>query len=315
MASDLPTNLLEAIRYFSNPERAFDFVKSLRWPDGQVTCPRPACQGTEHSFLATRRIWKCKKCRRQFSVKVGTIFEDSPLGWDKWLPAIWLLANSKNSVSSHELGRALGVSQKTAWFMFHRIRKAMESRTFVKLSGTVEVDETYIGGLAKNMHRSARKYLTGSGPADKAAVQGAIQRGGRVKAEVLSDLTQVRLRGNVRVRRWVEPDSTVYSDEAAAYMGLDRYFTHKSVNHTREYVSGGVHTNTMESFWALLKRSIKGTQIHVDEEHLDRYVTERIFCFDYRNASDLERMRMALDGVGDRRLTWKALTAKYPLAA
>jgi len=307
-SNELPTTLLEAIRYFSDPERAFEFVKALRWPDGRVTCPRCRHDG-QHSFLTTRRIWKCGKCRRQFSVKVGTIFEDSPLGWDKWLPAIWLLANSKNSVSSHELGRALGVTQKTAWFMFHRIRKAMESRSFAKLSGTVEADETFVGGLAANMHNGVRRQrITSRGGDDKAVVQGVIQRGGRVRAETVEATTKLRLQGNVR--RWVEEGSAVYTDQAMAYRGLDRHFAHKSVDHSREYVSGDVHTNTMESFWALLKRSIKGTQIHVDEEHLDRYVTERIFCFDHRIASDLERMRLALGGVSDRRLTWKALTAR-----
>lgn len=303
----LPRTLVEAIRYFSDPEKAFEFVKSLRWPDGQVTCPRCRYDG-QHSFLKTRRIWKCGNCKRQFSAKVGTIFEDSPLGWDKWLPAIWLLANSKNSVSSYELGRAIGVCQKSAWFMFHRIRKAMESRSFVKLSGTVEVDETFIGGLAKNMHASRRKYLTGGGGVDKAAVQGVIQRGGRVRAEVVPDLTRIRLQGNVR--RWVEEGSAVYSDEATAYMGLDQHFAHKSVNHKREYVVGDVHTNTLESFWAVLKRSIKGTQIHVTERHLNRYVNERVFCYDHRNATDLERMVLAVGGVGERRLTWNALTTR-----
>jgi transposase-like protein len=122
---EAPTTLLKAVAYFADQDRAFDFVASIRWPDGNVTCPR--C-GTGHpSFISTRQVWKCKGCHKQFSLKVGTIFEDSPLGWDKWVPAVWLLANSKNSVSSHELGRALGVTQKTAWFMLHRIRDAMET--------------------------------------------------------------------------------------------------------------------------------------------------------------------------------------------
>lgn len=141
-ATPEPTNLIEAIRYFSDADRAFDFVLKLRWQDGKVICPR--CGHSETSFLTTRRIWKCKGCRKQFSLKVGTIFEDSPLGWDKWLPAIWLIANSKNSISSHELARSLGVTQKSAWFMLHRIRDAMQSGTFQKMAGITEVDDTFI---------------------------------------------------------------------------------------------------------------------------------------------------------------------------
>src|SRR5450759_2461771 len=145
-----PTTLLEAIRFFADEDRAFAFVLKLRWPEGNVSCPR--CGHGEQSFVSTRRVWKCKGCRKQFSLKVGTVFEDSPLGWDKWLPAVWLIANSKNSISSHELARSLGVTQKTAWFMLHRIRDAMATGTFQKLSGTVEVDETYVGGPVSYTH-------------------------------------------------------------------------------------------------------------------------------------------------------------------
>lgn len=305
--SQEPQTLLEAVRYFSDPDVALEFVANLRWPDGRPVCPR--CQGTDHSFLTTRRIWKCKACKRQFSVKVGTIFEDSPLGWEVWLPAIWLIANSKNSISSHELGRALGITQKSAWFVLHRIRLAMESRTFLKLSGTVEVDETYVGGHAKFMHKHLRqKRLTGRGGVDKAAVQGVLQRGGPVRTEVLDEITRRRLQGNVL--RWVTEGSNVYTDEAKAYAGLDKYFGHKSVNHSFEYVSGDVHTNTLENFWSLFKRALKGTQIHVDPEHLHRYVNERAFAYNHRAESDLTRMRLAVTGTHGRRLTWAALTEK-----
>src|SRR5437868_4505173 len=177
-----PTNLLEAVRYFADPEIATNYVADLRWPDGPVC---PGCDGREHSYLTTRRIWKCKSCKRQFSVKVGTIFEDSPLGLDKWLPAIWLAANSKNGISSHELGRALGVTQKSAWFMLQRIRLAMQTGSFLKFSGTVEVDETYIGGKARNMHRSRGARTPRKrgrvGLTDKTAVVGMIERGGKVR--------------------------------------------------------------------------------------------------------------------------------------
>src|SRR5437588_3071212 len=169
-ANRLPSSLLEAIRYFSDLDVCTEYVAGLRWPHGPV-CPR--CLGKEHSYLTTRRLWKCKACKKQFSVKVGTVFEDSPLGLDKWLPAVWLAANSKNGISSHELARALGTTQKSAWFMLHRIRLAMQTGTFEKFSGTVEVDETYIGGKARNMHKSVRaRNITGTGGKNKTAVLG-----------------------------------------------------------------------------------------------------------------------------------------------
>lgn len=303
-----PRTLLEAVRYFSDPDLALAFVVRLRWPDGRPECPR-CFSKDEHGFISTRRLWKCGQCKRQFSAKKGTIFEDSPLGWDKWLPAIWLIANSKNSISSYEVARSLGVTQKTAWFMLHRIRLAMESRTFQKLSGTVEADETAIGGRAKFMHKDRRdRAITSRGSTDKAIVHGVVQRGGAVRAEVVAETTALRLQGNVR--RWVAEGSAVYTDEAAAYVGLDRHFAHKAVNHQREYVSGDVHTNSVENFWSLLKRAIKGTQIHVSEEHLDRYVSERAFAYNLRDRTDLGRMQAATTGTGGRRLPWKRLTGK-----
>jgi len=297
---------VEAIAYFSDADRAFEFVCKLRWPDGVVICPR--CGNGEHSFLTTRRIWKCKGCKRQFSLKVGTIFEDSPIGWDKWLPAIWLLANAKNSVSSHELGRALGVTQKTAWFMFHRIRLAMESNTFTKLSGTVEVDETYVGGEAKNMHEWQRKMkITGRGMVYKIPVQGARSRDdGKVVATVVPEGRGYK----ANVTKWVEPGSAVYTDAATAYRGLSDEYIHEIVTHSNEYVRGNVHTNGIENFWALLKRALKGTQTHVDPEHLQRYVAERVFAYNYREAEDKGRMRQAMSGTAGRRLTWKELTGQ-----
>ncbi len=303
-----PTNLVEAIRYFADPDRSFHFVLKLRWADGKVTCPR--CGHGETSFLTTRRIWKCKGCKRQFSLKVGTIFEDSPLGFDKWLPAIWLIANSKNSISSHELGRSLGVTQKSAWFMLHRIRDAMETGTFQKMSGITEVDDTFIGGLAKNMHRSvhARK-ITGTGGINKTIVQGARNRDtGTVVAKVIAGTDTETVQANIY--EWVEPQSALFTDEHRGYNGLEEDFAHKTVNHSRgEYVNGIVHTNGIENYWSLLKRSIKGSQIRVSPAHLDRYVTERTFAYNNRCTDDLGRMRVAVAGTAGRRLTWAELTS------
>ncbi|MGB9113321.1 MAG: IS1595 family transposase [Acidimicrobiales bacterium] len=298
-----PKSLLEAIRYFSDEDRAFEFFKQLRWPDGEVACPR--CGEMDPYFLSTRHIWKCRGCRKQFSLKVGTIFEDSPIALDKWLPAVWLIANSKNSISSHELARALQVTQKTAWFMLHRIRFAMESETFEKLFGTSEIDETYVGGRGEFVHRRVLK-LRGYPP--KTPVQGVRNRDtGTVRAKVITGEGQLK----ANVHSWIEPGATVYTDEAQAYRTIGDTYIHDFVTHqgpTRNrYVRGDVHTNGIENFWALLKRAIKGTQVHVDRKHLDRYVTERVFAYNYRGETDLERMQRVLAGASGRRLTFDEL--------
>jgi len=300
-----PTSLIEAVIYFADKDRSFEFVKSLRWADGEVSCPR--CRGANPTFITTRKIWKCKACKRQFSIKVGTIFEDSPLGFEKWLPAFWLIANSKNSISSHELGRALNVTQRTAWFMLHRIRDAMEARSLAKMTGTVEVDETYVGGLAKNMHMSARRHLTGTGGSDKTIVQGARNRDSATVRATVIDGTDAKTMQEA-VYTWVEGGSAVFTDQHQSYRGLEVAYAHKTVDHSREYVSGIVHTNGIENFWSILKRSIKGSQIHVDPIHLHRYVTERTFAYNFREDTDLSRMCLAVSGADGRRLTWKELT-------
>ena len=233
---NLPNSIVEAVRYFANAERCFEFVKSLRWTDGEVSCPR--CGGADPSFITTRKIWKCRACKRQFSIKVGTIFEDSGLGFDRWLPAIWLIANSKNGISSYELARALAVTQKSAWFMNHRIRLAMESGTFQKLSGTVETDETYIGGLARNLHAVDRKRkVHGTGVTDKIAIHGALERGGSIVAATVPNVSTKTLEASIR--DWVEAGSTLYTDQAVVYRRLGAEYDDKAVNHGMgEYVRG-----------------------------------------------------------------------------
>lgn len=300
----LPTNLVGAIRYFSDLNICTEFVANLRWPNGPV-CPRCGC--VEYSYLTTRRVWKCKGCKRQYSVKVRTIFEDSPLGLDKWLPAVWLIANSKNGISSHELGRALGVTQKSAWFMLHRIRLAMQTGTFDKLDGAVEVDETFIGGKARNMHRDVRKRkITGTGGKDKAVVVGVKQRGGEMRAAVVPNTKRATLQGHVVAN--VEPGSAVYTDALRSYSGLDKDFEHATVDHAECYVDAQVHTNGAENFWSLLKRGLHGTYVSVEPFHLFRYLDQRVFTFNQRELSDLGRFAAVLSLAAGRRLTYAELT-------
>jgi transposase-like protein len=304
-----PTSLIEAIRYFSDLDVCTDFVANLRWPDGPA-CPR--CGSTEYSYLTTRRLWKCKGCKKQYSVKLGTIFEDSPLGLDKWLPAVWLIANSKNGISSHELGRALGTTQKSAWFMLHRIRLAMQTGSFLKLSGEVEVDETYIGGKARNMHAAARRRIPQGrsiGPtANKTPVLGMRERSGKVRAEVVPNVSKKEVQP--RVRESITPGSTLYTDAFSSYAGLDGDFVHQVIDHTEKYVEGRVHTNGIENFWSLLKRGLHGTYVSVEPFHLFRYLDERVLTYNLRDLNDYGRFEAVLRHVAGRRLTWAEVTGQ-----
>jgi transposase-like protein len=264
---DTPTTLLEAARYFKDPDVCLQFLAFIRWPDGIVKCP--ICGNAKVHFLANQRRWKCsqKHERRQFSVKVGTIFEDSPLGLDKWLPAVWQVVNCKNGISSYETGRSLGVTQKTAWFMNHRIRKAMQSGSLEKMKGEVETDETFIGGLARNMHKDKKaEKIHGTGGAGKELVVGLLDREtGKVHVTHVKDRKRKTLQAHVREH--VANGAELYTDELASYTGLDKDYVHQFVNHAEEYVRGNVHTNGIENFWSLLKRGIKGTYVSVEPFH------------------------------------------------
>lgn len=313
-----PTTLLQAVRYFADPDRALAFMVELRWPDGQVICPN--CGGTEVSFLSSRRVWKCKADHpgRQFSIKVGTIFADSPIGLDKWLPAMWMIANCKNGISSYELGRALGVTQKTAWFMLHRIRLAMQTGTF-EMGGEVEADETFIGGKARNMHKDRRdRRMRKYGTLGKVAVMGLLERHGpdqasRVKTRVVPNVGRKALHG--MVREHVAPGSTMFTDALASYRGLDEEYVHQVIDHAECYAKGRVHTNSMENFWSLLKRAIKGTYVSVEPFHLFRYLDEQSFRFNRRKATDADRFVGALRAILGKRLTYKQLTGAGCAAA
>lgn len=315
--SKVPETLTEAINYFADPDRALAFMVELRWPAG-VACPH--CKAKKVGFLSTRRIWKCRECRKQFSVKVGTIFEDSPLGLDKWLPAMWMIANCKNGVSSYEIGRALGVTQKTAWFMLHRIRLAMQTETFRLFGGDVEIDETFIGGRAINMHKSRRRrFKKWSGFGGKAVVMGILERGkgdrrSRIRVKHVRDTSRPSL--FPEITRSIALGSNVYTDKLKAYKGLRRYYSHDVVDHAKEYVRGKVHTNSLENFWSLLKRTLRGTYVSVEPFHLFRYLDEQAFRFNHREGGDAARFVRALGSIVGRRLTYRGLTgAQAPQTA
>lgn len=307
--TDTPQTLIEAARYFADLDRCEAYMAEIRWPGGKPRCPE--CLSERIGTVATRRLLRCKDCRRQFSHKLGTIFEDSPLGLDKWFVAVWAIANCKNGISSHELARTLGVTQKTAWFMLHRIRKAMETDDFTKFDGPAEADTTYIGGRAENMHKARReRIIKGRGAVGKTGVHGVLQRSteaqpSRVRAVVLhnpepnAELAQIH--------GAVQRGAAVYTDSAKVYDALDPAFLHAAVDHTREYVRGHVHTNGIENFWALFKRTLHGTYTHVAPFHLFRYTGEQVFRFNARKGTDASRFKAALAGVFGRRLTYRLL--------
>jgi transposase-like protein len=322
---EIPKTLQEAIQFFSEEQVCIDAVAMMRWPDGPEC---PDCRGDAKRnpmYLKTQKRWKCRSCRRQFSVKVGTIFEDSPVTLQKWLPALWMLVNDKNGVSSHEIHRALGVTQKTAWFMLHRLRLALRNKSLFKIGqggGPVEVDETFVGGKFKNMHKDKRAKLQWIRSerrepdlhVGKTIVMGMLDRDLRqVRAKVVPNVRRDTLQAEVL--REVKYGSKVYTDEAPSYDLLHNRFVHDVVNHVSEYVNGQVHTNGIENFWSLLKRTLSGTYVAVEPFHLERYVDEQAFRFNNRATkdnplNDSDRFVAALAQVAGKRLTYKELTGK-----
>lgn len=314
-----PTTLQQAIIYFSNPVNCREYMVARRWPNG-VTCPK--CGSKDVLFLEKYNRWHCraKHSAPQFTLKTGTIFEDSPLGLDKWLTAMWMIVNCRNGVSSWEISRALKITQKSAWFMDHRIRLALQQGSLVKLGGgmsEIEVDETFIGGKARNMHKSVRaRRFSGVGhhSDDKVMVMGMVERGGHVRTEILSDRTADTLKDVLD--RNVHHGTFVYSDEFAPYKVLDDEYVHEFVNHLEGYVNGRVHTNGIENFWSLLKRGLNGTYVAVEPFHLFRYLDEQAFRYNHRKDAqgnkldDGERFSIALSQVVGKRLTYKELTGK-----
>jgi transposase-like protein len=305
-----PQTLQEAMLYFSVPENCLKYLVLRRpeWMNG-VTCP--ICGSDRVGFLKNQMRWQCsnRHPKRQFSIKVGTIFEDSPIGLDKWLPSTWMILNCKNGISSCEIARSLGVTQKTAWFMLHRIRLAQQGKHGGKLAGEVEIDETFIGGKARNMHKAKRaRVITGTGGKDKTVVMGMLERGGTVRAIVVDNRRKSELQK--QVREHVEAGSAIFTDELLSYDGLDSDYQHAVINHAVEYVNENVHTNGMENFWSLLKRGLHGTYISVEPFHLFRYIDEQAFRFNNRKMTDAERFDIGVREIVGKRLTYAELTGK-----
>jgi transposase-like protein len=305
-----PTTLQEAVLYFASAENCRNYLIPRRWSNG-VTCPN--CGGAIVTFQPKHNRWQCsnRHPRRQFTLKTGTIMEDSPIGLDKWLTAMWLIASNRNGISSWELHRALKITQKTAWFLLHRVRLAMQDElTGGSLSGQVEIDETFIGGKARNMHkeRKRRVQTEGRNLGGKTIVLGMLERGKTVRATVVPDRTKATIQPIVRGN--VEKGTEIFSDEHADSWRMDDY-SHKIVNHLAAYVDGNVHTNGMENFWSLLKRGINGTYVSVEPFHLFRYVDEQVFRFNNRlPMRDPDRFSYLVRKVVGKNLNYAELNGK-----
>lgn len=320
---ETPSTLQQAIEFFANENNCHAYIVQMRWPDGNVSCP--ICNEPNPRWLANQRRFECRKKhpRRQFSVKVGTIFEDSPIPLKSWLLAVWQIANCKNGISSYELARALGVTQKTAWFMNHRIRLAMQGDdggSFGLDGAEVEVDETYIGGKARNMHPRKKRHVKvkrGGGFAGKVVVMGLLQRKtdeqkSRVRTKVVQNTRKHHL--HAEIAKNVEDGAKIYTDALMSYRDLGVYYQHQVIDHAEKYVDGQVHTNGLENYWSLLKRTIGGTYVAVEPFHLFRYLDEQAFRFNERSANDADRFQRTLKHITGRRVTFDQLTGKEAVA-
>lgn len=303
-----PNTLQEAIVYFSDPVNCREYLVARRWPKG-VTCPK--CGSANVLFMVKYSRWHCREKHPapQFTLKTGTIMEDSPIGLDKWMTAMWQIVNCKNGISSYEVHRAIGITQKSAWFLDHRIRLALTMGSFNKLSGQIEADETFIGGKSRNMHSAKRREkITGTGGKDKTAVMGILERGGKVVTKVVPNRKKKSLQSEIREH--VLAGSAIFTDALKSYEGLNEY-QHEVIDHAVAYVDGEIHTNGLENFWSLLKRSINGTYVSVEPFHLFRYLDEQAFRYNNRKGmNDGDRFDLAVRQIVGKRLTFDQLTGK-----
>jgi len=304
-ALKVPKSLQEAVLYYSSEAVCVEFLSQLFWGGEEKSCIK--CGSTTVYGLRTRPVYKCRDCKKQFSIKSGTVMQNSPLPITKWVPAIWMVVNCKNGISSCEMARALNVTQKTAWHMNHRIREAIANNSSTKLSGTVESDATYIGGLEVNRHKNKKRDAQGG--SGKTIVFGAVERGGKVRSQAVEG-TGIQSTEN-DVLTHVAIGSTLYTDEATGYRNMGYVYDHATVNHSKEeYVRGEAHTNTIENYWSLVKRALKGTYIHIEPFHLDRYLQEQGFRYDNRKDNDSGRFVAAASLLFGKRLTYAELTGK-----
>ena len=310
MDNHSPKTLMEAIQHFSDEDVCHEYVKRIKWPDGEVVCPGCGCANV--GWIKSRRLFQCreKECRTQFSVKVGTIFEDSALALSKWLVAVWCIVNARNGISSYELHRTIGITQKSAWHMLHRVRVAMRTPTYRQITGEIETDETMFGGKLKHMRRAKRQQIKAKfGPAgiNKTVIQGLLERGGELRAHVVKDNKARTIQPGIRLN--VEPGSTLFTDIGSWYRGLMPEYLMEQVNHlAHQYVSGRIHVNTLEGFWSLLKRTVNGTYVAIAPKHLGRYLDEYCRRFNIRDKGEFERFQDVMRTIVGRRLRYRQLT-------
>ena len=293
---------------FPDEEAAHKFFAEKQWGKDEKYRFCPHC-GSVRTVTAKHRMpYRCKDCRKRFSVRTGTILAESNVSLHKWLMAIYLLNTNLKGVSSCKLARDLDVTQKTAWFLAHRIRKAFEDQQDAKFVSPVEVDETYMGGKYANMHKSKKPRMSGAGPQDKTPVVGIRERAtGKIKAKITQPVSGVMLRG--RVMETVEEGAMVYTDQNQGYPGLvKKNYRHEAVNHSvGEYIRGQAHTNGIESFWSMLKRGHMGVYHYMSKKHLQRYVDEYAGRHNIKPLSTMERIESTFEGMGGKRLRYREL--------
>jgi transposase-like protein len=308
-----PRTLMAAMAYFSDADTCEQYLASIRWPDHQPICPK--CGKANAVKLQTRNVYQCKErgCRRQFRLKAGTIFEDSPLPLQKWFVAGWMLATCRNGISSYELARTIGVKQLSAWHMLHRLREVIKPGGNRKLCGVVESDESFVGGLLKNMHRHKRRHIKRTNivwgnqyGANRTIVHAFLERGGEVRARVIPRIVHSEMQAHAR--KHIEPGTNIYTDAHQVYKGLEKDFEHQWVSHMYEYVRGNVHTNGLECFFSCLRRTIRGTYVAVDPEHLEAYCDEQAYRYTYRKDGEWERFDRLMHRVVGKRLMYSELT-------
>lgn len=292
------TNLMSLLTYFKDEQICLEYLETIRW-NGQLKCAYNDCGHDKVFKFSNGKVYKCAKCKRQYSVRVGTIFEDSKIPLQKWYAAIYLITAHKKGISSLQLHRDLGVTQKTAWYLLHRVRTTLGLNTGTeKLSGVCEADETFIGGQEKNKHKSKKTEGTqGRSVKTKSAVAGVIERGGELRAKKVPDTTGFNLKSFVC--RNIKFGSTIHTDEWWGYNGLAAAFKHGVIKHNQgEYVNGETHTNTLEGFWSLLKRGVVGIYHSMSDKHLQRYIDEFVFRYNTRNYSESDRFNVMLNNIG-----------------